>query len=154
MLLKIDFRQITMARRTRCLVYVSWLYNEISIPIHATNHRASRADAARAAKVIAAQLGGQLAGRRSCASPSHSTNRARAIRHPVQSLLLILVSDPVRHLPTDPYQNLGLDLPGSPYRPTSDLNQISPPIDPRATTTDRRRLKPNCTYLFTRRSTS
>jgi len=77
----------------------------VPIPEHATNHRARRADQAKAAKVIAAQLGGQLAGRRSCASRSHPTNKANVIRHPMPSLLLILASDPARHLPTDPYQN-------------------------------------------------
>jgi hypothetical protein len=81
-----------------------------------TNHRARRADQAKAAKVIAAHLGGHLAGRRSCVSPSHPTNKAKTIRHPVPSLLLILASDPVRHLPTDQYQDPGPKSAGTPVQ--------------------------------------
>jgi len=82
-------------------------YDEIAIPVPATNHRAGRADEAKAAKVIAAQLGGQLAGRRSCASPSNPTIRAEAIRHTSQSFLLTRASNLLQHLATDPHQNVG-----------------------------------------------
>src|SRR5271168_1886132 len=105
--------------------YVSWSYDENPIPVHGINHRASRADEAKAAKVIAAQLGGQLAGRRSCASPSHPINKAKTIRHPMQWILLTLASDPVRHLPTDPQQNPGPKSAGKPVqadiRPDPDM---------------------------------